>query len=185
MTDPRNGGGISALLSSAGEARREEILGRLESAQAWRRRRRHAARAAAISAPILVLAIVVAQLRPHSAPTPGPIADSNPAGPWSVPSTLEMTEQTLAAAPRSAARIEMVATDPGILDRLALKTAAVPAETYIGDDELMALMAEAGEPTGLIRARGRVILSADLGRSREVQPGPGSRGPETLPPDRG
>jgi len=59
------------------------------------------------------------------------------------------------------AHIEIVHDDPEVLDRFTIREAAPIETARIGDDELLALLAAAGQPSGLIRAGGKVIFTND------------------------
>ena len=62
-------------------------------------------------------------------------------------------------------RIDLVATEPGIAERYAVHP-TVRAER-IGDEELLALLAAQGTPTGLVRTPAGVYLTADIGEPEE------------------
>ena len=81
------------------------------------------------------------------------------------------------AAPRST--VEIIRTDPGVLDRYAARPAT--RVRIIDDDELLAELAAMNRPAGLIRMGGEVRLTADvvdppLDRSAPL--------PSSLPPPR-
>ncbi|MFG0274777.1 MAG: hypothetical protein ACF8QF_06950 [Phycisphaerales bacterium] len=142
-------------LSPEGAVRRDAMLAELRErvpAEAARRHRRRAARRVGIALGVVAFAVALWQwgtsVRAPVAPTPaGPIAIA-PTAPSDAPSP-------------SAVRIELVATDPGIAERIAVRP-TVRAER-IGDDELLALLAEQGTPTGLVRTPAGVYLTADIG----------------------
>lgn len=165
-------GGGDGVLSARGEARRGEILGLLYTAQRSRRRRRMAARGVLAVAPMVLVAGLVMLMRagPAAPSKAGPVAIAPPAPAPVVPVAPE--SETPDAAP---SRIQMVQTSP-TLDRWLVSTPPPRPEVFIDDDQLLALMAEAGRPTGLIRTRGRVILTAGDFESRPE--GPGSSAPD-------
>ncbi len=57
---------------------------------------------------------------------------------------------------------EIVRDDPGIVTRYVARPSAIPAETWIEDDELLELLRAAKRATGLIRIDDRVILTVDV-----------------------
>jgi acetyl esterase/lipase len=63
------------------------------------------------------------------------------------------------SADHSAAVFELVHDDPGITERCRMS-----------DDELMALLAEAQQPTGIIRVDGKLILAMELESEDGAQP---------------
>jgi hypothetical protein len=67
-----------------------------------------------------------------------------------------------ARAPAHGVRIELVRDDGGVMARLAPPAPPVAAGTWVDDDQLLALLASAGRATGLIRARGRVLLTVEV-----------------------
>lgn len=184
-SSPTSGRGeFGAGLSARGEARRGEILEQLYRAQRGRRRKRLAAKGAIAALPVLAIAVLVATLSgtPSQPPRPpeamGPAPDAPPAA---------VAQDAAAPDPvaplRPDVRIELVRTDPGAAERCLVRTEPLRPGVRIDDTELLALMAEAGRPTGLIRTRDRVILTAG-----PIEPRP--RGPEgrvldRTPPDRG
>jgi hypothetical protein len=145
-------------LSPEGEARRDAILADLRErvpVEAARRRRRRVA--GRIGGAMAAVAVGVAlwqwgsSLTAPGAPAPpGPVAVA-PTVPADAPSTV---------------RIELVATEPGIAERYAVRP-TVRAER-IGDEELLALLAAQGTPTGLVRTPAGVYLTADIGEPEEV-----------------
>jgi hypothetical protein len=182
---PTSGRGeLEAGLSARGETRRGEILEQLYRAQRTRRRKRLAAKGAIAALPVLAIAALVATLsgtpsqppRPPEAtghaPDPSPAAVAqNPAAP-----------DPVAPLP-PAVRIELVRTDPEAAERCLVRTEPLRPGVQIDDTELLALMAEAGRPTGIIRTRDRVILTA--GPIEPRPRGPEGRIPDWTPPDHG
>ena len=120
-------------LTAAGAARRTAMGEMLQGAVISRRRRRTAFRWAGAGALGLVLALL---LSPAISPAPG--------------------------AGLKHVAFDTVRDDPGILARYAARPAAIPAETWIEDDELLELLRSADRPTGLIRIDDRVILTGDV-----------------------
>ena len=53
----------------------------------------------------------------------------------------------------------VVHDQPDILARTTIVTSPLPPETFIGDAELLALLAKARRPSGLIRIGGRAMLT--------------------------
>jgi hypothetical protein len=122
--------------------RRDEIL-QMAHAQATRRRnRRLMSRTLATAAIVMGLVIVSLKMQPHSTT---PIA--HPVIVQSSPTT----------APSPSIAIEYVQTDPTITDRLTLKPQP-PRWTSIGDTELLAELADAGQPAGIVCINGKTIL---------------------------
>jgi len=116
---------------------RDELIGELVR----HHRRRQAGRAAALA---LLLAIAGA-LAWHFASTPAPRAPAPPPPPAEAP-TYESIDLT------------MVSDDRGIVARLAVPPRSVADEVFIDDDQLFALLAQAGQPAGLLRAHGKTIV---------------------------
>ncbi len=127
----------AAPLSAEGEARRDAMLAGLLAhvprAAAARRRRRTAVRGAGAT---LAAALVVWVWTPGGAPTRSSVAP-----------------------PASA--IVRVATDPGVLARLAPTTGGVVVER-VSDDELLRTLSAIGRPVGLVRDGDRVALTAEV-----------------------
>jgi hypothetical protein len=146
-------------LSPAGTARRSAIGTQLQRAMRTRRRNRVLARTAvAALVPALAIAAAWWTLRPPTAPTiatappapanPGLIAPSGPA--------LPAPAFTMAGA-----TFTIIHDQPDIIARLAPQPD--PASiTRIDDDRLLATLAEAGRPSGLIRVGHRVLLEDEL-----------------------
>ena len=121
-------------LTATGLARRTAMGEILQAAVVSRRRRRVAFRWAGATALALVLALL---LSPGISPGTG-------------------------RAELKHVAFEIVRDDPGILARYAARPSAIPAETWIEDDELLDLLRSADRPTGLIRIDDRVILTGDV-----------------------
>ncbi len=136
----------SEPLSSEGRARRDRIRLELEGV-ARRRRTVRLARRGLAAAAVLLLGV---RLLPISPPALVPVPPVRP--------VLEFTE--------------IVRTDPGILSRYAIPARTPEAEILltacrmedylIGDEALVELLAEAGQPQGLIRVDGKVYLAGEF-----------------------
>jgi hypothetical protein len=140
-------------LSSAGQQRREAILGLMQHVARRRRIRRRALRATAACAVILLTAALALHWRPRGGGgvvTPiDPIARTAP------------TEQP----PTPKVTIGRIETDPTIVQRWSV--GSLPEPQSIDDDDLLRTLADAGEPAGLIQTGGQTILvsSAPLNSS--------------------
>ena len=121
-------------LTAAGLARRTAMGEMLQAAVVSRRRRRRALRWASGTALALVFALL---LSPGASPVAGGAGLKHVA-------------------------FEIVRDDPGIVTRYVARPSAIPAETWIEDDELLDLLRSADRPTGLIRIDDRVILTGDV-----------------------
>lgn len=135
--------GENPPLSEAGRARREAMLPVLERAMAGRIRQRRTIRAGAGLAVVVLAGFVLTRSWPT---TPGmprvqpPIAAVNPAPGIEPPLGMQY------------ASFHVVETQPGI-----------SAIVEVDDEKLLKELRELGHPTGLIRTRGEVILTADIG----------------------
>jgi hypothetical protein len=150
-------------LTAAGDSRREEIRILSERALSLRVRRRRTLRAGAAGASALLLILAAFRAfpaRPQTAPPAPQVADN---GPQVIDGPLPLVHSTSAESPPALTRltVEHLGDDPGVLNRL--RAAAPPSQTLpIDDDELLELLAQSGRPDGLIRLRGRVMLSSHL-----------------------
>lgn len=146
-------------LSPEGEARRDAMLPGLQTrvvrtARARRTRSRVVAGAALFA--IASLGVLILPVRP-----PSKVATDDPRPP------VESTRGV----------IEVVRTDPGVLERLAATPESHGSVVErIGDDELMFALAAIGRPTGIVRTQGRVWLTAAV-TDQELEPDRGSTGP--------
>lgn len=140
-------------LSPAGEVRKEQIL-RMAKAAAVRKR---AARRAAIAAgTALVLGLATAPLWwPSQAERGRSVARHAASSTTSVKPPTVPRRESAEKPPRI--EIVMIATDPNITQRLAVKT-AVPNWRLLSDDELLRRLSSNGEPAGLAYVDGRTIL---------------------------
>jgi len=140
-------------LSPAGAARRDTMLRLLQGEVVRRGRRRRFARVAIAAAiPAIAAAAGIWAYRAGTVPPGAPPAEVvRPApevpAPAAPPEPVEPASRPL--------RIEVVRDDPTVVDR-----------ARIGDGELLALLASAGRPSGLIRAGGVVIVTDTPSRSR-------------------
>lgn len=134
--------GERAGLSAAGAARKAEILNVVRRASASRRRRRRAAVTAAGAVPILLVAGVTWSL----------VSGGNPSRP--VPAV----DGAQVAQASEDPRVRVVATDPSVIGRYAVETRSTK-DFLVNDDELLGLLEEAGHPAGMIRTRGKVIVT--------------------------
>jgi hypothetical protein len=131
-------------LSLAAESRMRAMLPELLGAVRWRRRRRYAVRAGGVAA-VVAFAVVL-----------WPRGDGAQRGGRNTP---------VDPAPRVAI-CEVVRTDPRVAQwRVA---SAVPAEWYLDDDGLQAMLREGQRPDGIVRVRDKVLVA-----SAAVDPFPG------------
>ena len=124
-------------LSPAGLARRAAILN--TTLRAVRRRRR--TRRAAVGALAATAALAAFLLRPARFSPPSPF---NPGGSIQAPPVAEW-------------HIEIVSADPTVAERLIVRDTP-RTWTLLGDDELIAVLADAGQQAGLIRLNGETTL---------------------------
>ena len=137
-------------LSPSGRVRRAAMLRALKAEVGRRRRRRRALRAGA-AALALGAAVLAAALRvPRETPPPDLPGggDARMAGPPAAAGPV----------PGAEPRVEVVHDDPGVLERIRAGGAPDPS-IWIGDDELLALLREAGRSCGLVRTGGAVYLT--------------------------
>jgi len=147
---------IAPPLSAAGQARRDamlgDLLGSMRRVHARRRARRVGAAGLAV---VACVGIGVVALRPSS-----PAASNDPA-PRTVesPRIAESPRPRVAPVAPSGPVIEYaeVRTDDSSLDRLRARRSGVIER--IGDDALLATLADLGRPTGLIRTAGGVRVA--------------------------
>jgi hypothetical protein len=127
-------------LSPAGIARREAILN--TTLRAVRRRRR--ARRAAVGAIGATAALLVFLLWPGRLPT------VQPADPGRIVAPPRLAEW----------HVEIVPLDTTVTDRLTVHDTP-QTWTILGDDELIGVLAAAGQQAGLIRLNGETMLVTD------------------------
>jgi hypothetical protein len=134
------------VLTSRGEARREEILGVVLSAQRARVRRRRAVRAGVLAVTVLAVSAAAAYVGMVRGAAGVPIGGRRIA--------------EAPAAPAPVARACLVETDPSILERVSVVSR--PASGVINDDELTRLLREAGRAEGIVRVGGRAMLESEI-----------------------
>lgn len=147
-------------LSASGRARREAMLGELEAALDARVRRRRIIRAGGLAILIGSAGVLALMAMPPSAPSSGgqPVAQ----GAGTSPAGLTMRYASL----------RVVETDQAILERNGEGGRIV----QIDDERLLDGLRALGRPTGLIRTRGTVVLTADIGVKPEPPEGSPSSG---------
>jgi hypothetical protein len=130
-------------LSPLGMARREEILRVTQRFARTRRIRRRAVRTIAGSCvAVIAFALWLSMNHPQRiAPVSSRQNPSLPTFPTSAPQFA----------------VGEIPTDPQIADRLALKPSS-PKWTVISDDELLATLAQTGQPAGLIQTDSETVL---------------------------
>jgi len=137
-------------LSSEGLRRREQILAaarRVARRRRWRRRALRGSGAIVIVAILLTLYLQLFPIPTARQPRPStPIAHQSDSSPS--PATM----------PAHAIVITWIATDPTLVDRLAIDPQQPPIWQSIDDDELIRTLAEAGQQAGIIRFDGKAIL---------------------------
>jgi len=134
-------------LSERGVERREEILSRALAEAGRRRRRRAAGRAGVALAVVGGLAAVTAVVWPlREGKSPEVIVR-------------RATPETLPAVAPAEPRVIVtrIATDPGIVERLAIHAEPVRVQR-IRDEELLRELAAADQPAGLAYVNGKAVL---------------------------
>ena len=147
-------------LSDAGRARREAMLGELITQMQRLHRRRRVERTAAASACLVALLIGLSLL---AMPARGPATH--------LPRVAETPK------PAADASIEIVRTDPSVLQRFAARTTS--RAILLDDEALLDELAAMGRPAGLIRSGDRVWLTADV---IDQPPANGDMSPPPPPP---
>ena len=145
-------------LSEQGQARRDAMLAELQSRVERTARMRRMRSGVMAAAALLAIASLSVLMLPHR--QNHPIA-TDPVSP---------TGQA-----ESARHIEIVKSDPGVLDRLAVRTTSDVLDRFtapmypthlvverIDDEQLVTGLAQLGRPTGIIRSQGRVWLTAKV-----------------------
>ena len=138
--------GLETRRSSIGETRRLAMLADLVGTMRVvhrRRRRRRVALATVLTLAVATGLSILVRSGPFATPTTG---------------TPPLTRPVTAGA---RLRYEVVATDPGILDRYAPRSATHRIE-IIDDDTLLTELAAIDRPAGLIRYGDRIWLSAPV-----------------------
>lgn len=173
-----------AATTAALAARKAQILADLQRTMARRRATRLAVRAAGAAAITAALAIPAALgLATFHRRPPAPAAASfHTAAPPRRPLTPTFIDATTpsSAPSRSTLHVEIITDPPDILTRCAVTgdPASIP---LLSDDDLLAALAEAGRPAGLIRIQGRALLvSHSQSSTRPLAPpaGDGSLDPQ-------
>jgi len=154
--------------------RKHEILDSLHAHLRARTRRKRAIRAAASGTGVLALAAAVYFSLPSTPtvqPSPGGTAitqrDSLPIIPETAPAVALVTNDptALVAAPSRVtvriARSEPIPTTP-------CETAAAAPVCILNDDQLLAALAEAGQPSGIVRTRGEAFI-VPIGSSQPLR----------------
>ncbi len=159
-----------AILSPAGEARRDAMLRTLRHALCVRRRRRRVVAGLALTAPVGALGLTLwVALRDPPRPS-RELADTGHQ-PQVRPGPTDGLEHVSFA---------IVRADPERTRAMISPSRVLPAEMRLADDDLLILLSETGRSSGLIRAGDRVILTSDL-PPPQPEPGPGARGAPTSP----
>ena len=152
-------------LSAEGVARKEAILGELLYAQRQRTVRRRSAKAGAAIIGVAVVGIAGWAAVQGVTPASGPriTRSAPPIPPPSIPDQSHRESTSL---------IQVVANEPGIMERLTASPASSPAR-IIGDRELDEALVRVGRMPGSIRAGGKFILASDVPQPRGAEPGSG------------
>jgi hypothetical protein len=145
------------ILSPAGESRRDAMLGELIGTMQRVHRRRRTRRAAMAFGFMLALMGGLTSLVLLS---------------QSTPRRAEMIVE--APPPRPSAVLEVVRTDPTIVDRYAIAPSS--SIRMLDDEALLTELAAMDRPAGLVRSDGRVWLTTDVVDEREEEPQPAGRG---------
>ena len=133
--------GEKIRLSAAGVARREAMLHDLKVAVVRRRRHRAATRWGGLTALAAVLVLALCWSAVRGTRTGAPARQE---------AVFKANAFSLQHPELSNVRLEVIRDEPGLL-----------ARSWVGDDELLALLAAAHHPAGLIRVEGRVILTGE------------------------
>jgi hypothetical protein len=154
--------------------RKHEILDSLHTHLSARTRRKRAIRAAASSAGVLALAAAVYFSLP-AAPTLQPvpsgtnITQADP--PANIPETSPDTapvpsNSTAVAAAPSHVTVRIARSDP--IPTTPCESAAATTVCILSDDQLLAALAEAGQPSGLVRTGGETFV-VPIGSSQPLR----------------
>jgi hypothetical protein len=134
-------------LSPAGEARREAMLRDLKAAVTRRRRQRMALRVAALGGAACLLLAAVLPGRPEAPRR------------WPAAGEAVRTERPAPLLELANARLEMVRDSAGILERVAVGDRPISPSTFTDDEGLLASLAAAERPAGLVRFEGGVVVA--------------------------
>ncbi|HVR74569.1 MAG TPA: hypothetical protein VMT52_09565 [Planctomycetota bacterium] len=149
-------------LTKAGLERRARMLRELQAATVQVARRRVVLRRAMLGTGCVVFLALAAAL---SGTGGKPVSLFAPGGPLPGVAIAPLSRTALSArtvTPRRAVRLEVVHNDPGILLRHAAVEATIDPGTFIGDDDLLAILEAADRPAGLIRRDGLVEVTPDV-----------------------
>jgi hypothetical protein len=137
-------------LGSRGVERREELLGQLRPIVRRRGWRRVGVRVVTVGivAAVFVGAVAV-MLKPSSTSVPGPPAFATADAP-AQPTTLLVPARPA----EPSVKVEVVATVPGLTERLSRVSQSVHAAS---DEDLMAALRASGQDPGIVRVDGRVV----------------------------
>lgn len=154
-------------LSDAGQARREAILGLLHARLDARVRNRRRVRAGVAAAAMIALLAAMWAALPgaHSADThrpDAPIVRRTPAPDAVTAPTPADPASGIAAGARGQATVRIAATPP--LNAAPCEASAATNVCLLNDEQLLAALAEAGQPSGLIRIGDRAIVVPQSGR---------------------
>ena len=156
-------------------ARREEILGTLHARLDARERRRGMVRAGLGAAAMVGLAAVVWAALPGARPPARPLAD----GPItrSEPERADPVEPPgmgVEAAPVAAGRVTVRVVSTAHLEASPCDGAPTAGVCLLSDEQLLAALAEAGRPSGLVRVGNRTLIvpqnGAQADRLNAAQP---------------
>lgn len=146
-------------LSEAGAARREEILGTLHARLDSRLRRRGMVRAGLGAAAVVGLAAIVWAALPsapmHVRPlAEGPITHNAPERAEPV----ELPGRGVDTAPFATGRVTVRIVSTDSLDAAPCDGPPTAGVCLLSDEQLLAALAEAGQPSGLVRVGGRAVV---------------------------
>jgi hypothetical protein len=148
----------SELLSSAATARRREILAEALCAADRRRRGRAIRRAGVVTcvAGVLVGAIVFAPRENDSRISPTPVVIEPPRAPQSKPTSVHNDHQPLRSItppPRREPKREAK-----LVVQVISNEDVKPRWQVLSDDQFLAELADAGQPSGLLRLNGQSMI---------------------------
>lgn len=154
-------------LTDSGKARREAILDLLHARLDARVRNRRRVRAGVAAAAMIALLAAVWAALPgaHSPDTPrpgAPIVRKTPAPAAATAPTPGGPTSGIAAEARGQAAVRIVATPP--VNAAPCDASAAANVCLLSDEQLLAALAEAGQPSGLIRFGDRAIVVPQGGR---------------------
>lgn len=155
-------------LSEAGAARREEILGTLHARLDSRLRRHGMVRAGLGAAAVIGLAAVVWAALPGARPQARPLAE----GPIThhAPERAEPLQSPVHGvdiAPVAAGRVTVRIVSTDHLDAEPCDGPPTAGVCLLSDEQLLAALAEAGQPSGLVRVGGRAVVVPREGQLRD------------------